>query len=189
MRKTLKIALFSTACLVVAAILVIGVLLLISVDMGRHESLDKDIEAKMAKAGVPGLAVAFLTDGEIGWTGYYGYADKEARRKVTARTLFQMASTSPSPSTRRLFPKSRSPSDNCSRTPPAWPMPRFTRTSTPSTPAAATLRSHSRSSRASTSAPAGVGMTRISTSPESVRGQPSTTAIPATASWATWWNG
>ena len=43
---------------------------------------------------MPGVSVAVLADGEIGWARGYGFADVESRRPVTANTLFQAASVS-----------------------------------------------------------------------------------------------
>jgi len=94
MRKPVKITLLTIAGLVVAVVIALGVLVLISLDLRSRDNLDEEIAAKMAKARIPGLAVAFLEDGEVRWTGYYGFADRDDGRPVTAGTLFQMASVS-----------------------------------------------------------------------------------------------
>ena len=49
---------------------------------------------RMEELGVPGVSVAVLVDGEIGWARGYGFADVESRRPVTTETLFQAASIS-----------------------------------------------------------------------------------------------
>ena len=54
----------------------------------------RSLAARMAELGVPGVSVAVLIDGEIGWARGYGFADVESRRPVTANTLFQAASIS-----------------------------------------------------------------------------------------------
>lgn len=56
--------------------------------------LDRFLERKMAKARVPGMAVAVLVDGELAWTQGYGWADIENRVPVTPDTLFLIASIS-----------------------------------------------------------------------------------------------
>jgi CubicO group peptidase (beta-lactamase class C family) len=94
MRKKLKIVLLSVAGLVAAAVIAVGVWVLVSIDFRNRDDLDEEIAAKMARARVPGLAVAFLKDGDVGWTGYYGFANVEENRAVTGDTLFQMASVS-----------------------------------------------------------------------------------------------
>lgn len=52
------------------------------------------VDWQMRAGGVPGLAAAILVDGEVAWTGTYGFADIEARRPVTEDTLFSVASVS-----------------------------------------------------------------------------------------------
>ncbi len=54
----------------------------------------RSLATRMAELGVPGVSVAVLIDGEIGWARGYGFADVESRRPVTANTLFQAASIS-----------------------------------------------------------------------------------------------
>lgn len=49
---------------------------------------------RMDELGVPGVSIAVLVDGEIGWARGYGFADLESRRPVTTNTLFQAASVS-----------------------------------------------------------------------------------------------
>lgn len=58
------------------------------------EDLDGFIEWQMAQGGVPGLAAAILRDGEVVWTGLYGWADVESETPVSERTLFQVGSIS-----------------------------------------------------------------------------------------------
>jgi CubicO group peptidase (beta-lactamase class C family) len=94
MKKPVKITLLSIAGLVVAAVIALGILVLVSLDLRSRDNLDEEIAAKMARARIPGLAVAFLKDGVVDWTGYYGFANIEEKRPVTSETLFQMASVS-----------------------------------------------------------------------------------------------
>lgn len=54
----------------------------------------RSLTTRMAELGVPGVSVAVLIDGEIGWARGYGLADVESRRPVTGNTLFQAASIS-----------------------------------------------------------------------------------------------
>ena len=54
----------------------------------------RSLADRMDELGVPGVSVAVLADGEIGWARGYGFADVESRRPVTANTLFQAASVS-----------------------------------------------------------------------------------------------
>lgn len=56
--------------------------------------LRRALATRMAELGVPGVSVAVLIDGEIGWARGYGFADVESRRPVTGNTLFQAASIS-----------------------------------------------------------------------------------------------
>ena len=49
---------------------------------------------RMEELGVPGVSVAVLVGGEIGWARGYGFADIESKRPVTTNTLFQAASIS-----------------------------------------------------------------------------------------------
>jgi CubicO group peptidase (beta-lactamase class C family) len=63
-------------------------------DAGPPSELDPFVEHHMAAGGIPGLAAAIVRDGEIAWTGTYGYADVESARPVDAHTLFIVASIS-----------------------------------------------------------------------------------------------
>ena len=54
----------------------------------------RSLADRMDELGVPGVSVAVLADGEVGWARGYGFADVEWRRPVTANTLFQAASVS-----------------------------------------------------------------------------------------------
>lgn len=54
----------------------------------------RSLAARMDELGVPGVSVAVLADGEIGWKRGYGFADVESRSPVTVNTLFQAASIS-----------------------------------------------------------------------------------------------
>jgi CubicO group peptidase (beta-lactamase class C family) len=58
------------------------------------ESLKTQVPRLLEAAGVPGLALAILADGEVRWTGGFGVADTSAKpaRPVTASTVFEAAS-------------------------------------------------------------------------------------------------
>ena len=55
-------------------------------------SLDAFVTAQMTAAGIPGLAVGYARDGEVRIARGYGYADIASRRRVTADTMFHIAS-------------------------------------------------------------------------------------------------
>ena len=61
-----------------------------------NTSLDIDslINITMATYHLPGLSACIVRDGEIIWTGAYGYADIQNSRSVTGSTLFSIASLS-----------------------------------------------------------------------------------------------
>ncbi|MFC4874366.1 serine hydrolase [Negadavirga shengliensis] len=52
------------------------------------------IEARMAHYGVPGVSIAVIADNKIEWSKSYGVMDKESKKRVTNRTLFQAGSIS-----------------------------------------------------------------------------------------------
>lgn len=56
--------------------------------------LDAFVPSRRQRAGVPGVAVAVVRDGEIVFVRGYGVADLLTRRPVTPRTVFEVASHS-----------------------------------------------------------------------------------------------
>ncbi|CAN5843967.1 serine hydrolase domain-containing protein [soil metagenome] len=56
------------------------------------ENLDAFIATQMTAAGIPGLAVGYAKDGEVRMARGYGFADLATRRRVTADTMFHIAS-------------------------------------------------------------------------------------------------
>jgi len=52
------------------------------------------IAQMMARAGVPGISIAVISDFKIAWTRHYGISDTETGTPVTDETLFQAASMS-----------------------------------------------------------------------------------------------
>lgn len=58
------------------------------------ERIDATIEPMLRKARIPGAAIAVVANGEIVFAKGYGYRDLEARRPLTADTLYPIASTS-----------------------------------------------------------------------------------------------
>jgi len=62
-------------------------------DVGANIALlDRWIRSQMEYRGLPGVAVAVVYDQDLVWSGYYGYADLETKKPVTARTVFRIAS-------------------------------------------------------------------------------------------------
>jgi CubicO group peptidase (beta-lactamase class C family) len=68
----------------------------LAADRGRLANLDGFVTDALKEWHVPGLALAVVKDGEVLLTRGYGYRDLEARRPVTPRTLFAIASISKS---------------------------------------------------------------------------------------------
>ncbi len=65
--------------------------------LDAHRTLSADDEffvARMEEARIPGLSAAVVKDGELLWSGAYGWADPAARIPVAEDTLFQLASVS-----------------------------------------------------------------------------------------------
>jgi CubicO group peptidase (beta-lactamase class C family) len=58
------------------------------------KEVDDFLTAKMRAAQAPGMAVAIVKDGRLGWTKGYGLADVEKNVPVTPDTLFMLASIS-----------------------------------------------------------------------------------------------
>jgi len=61
-------------------------------DPGRVKQLSKQILNLMNTAEVPGLSIATIDDGKIGWIGSFGVKDKKTAEKVDAQTVFPAAS-------------------------------------------------------------------------------------------------
>lgn len=53
-----------------------------------------EIPGIMERAGIPGLSIAVVEDGEIAWTGAFGVADARSGEPVTEETVFEAASLS-----------------------------------------------------------------------------------------------
>ena len=60
----------------------------------QNAKLDSTIKQQMALYHLPGLAACTITNGNISWSGYYGFQNIELKKPVTKQTLFMMASTS-----------------------------------------------------------------------------------------------
>ena len=60
----------------------------------QPDNLDDYIISKMNYYNIPGLAACIVKDGEIYWTGTYGYANIEDSVEVSDSTLFILASVS-----------------------------------------------------------------------------------------------
>lgn len=57
-----------------------------------HEKLDQFIAEQMVKYHIPGASIAIIKDKQISYTNAYGYADLEAKRKMTTDTYLQACS-------------------------------------------------------------------------------------------------
>lgn len=60
---------------------------------GRTD-LDDDLRTLMRAARVPGLAACIVRDGQVDWTGAYGWANIGRGRRTTIDTIFMLASIS-----------------------------------------------------------------------------------------------
>jgi CubicO group peptidase (beta-lactamase class C family) len=56
------------------------------------EQFESFIQEQITATNLPGLSAAVLKDGEVVWQRAFGYADVEARRPATPRTLYGIAS-------------------------------------------------------------------------------------------------
>jgi CubicO group peptidase (beta-lactamase class C family) len=61
-----------------------------------YTDIARDINAEIASGRLTGVSVALVHDGRIVWEQGFGWADREARRRVTPHTPFSIASTSKS---------------------------------------------------------------------------------------------
>jgi len=59
-----------------------------------EEGVDVFIPRKLEEARVPGMSAAIVKGGKVVFTGAWGYADVEAKKKVTVDTIFLVASVS-----------------------------------------------------------------------------------------------
>lgn len=66
----------------------------LSQDAQRAERLSKIILTLMNTAEVPGLSIATIDDGKIGWVGSFGVKDIKTAQKVDPQTVFPAASLS-----------------------------------------------------------------------------------------------
>lgn len=63
-------------------------------DGGRGEQMSKLILNLMNTAEVPGLSIATIHDGKIGWIGWFGVKDTKTAERVDTQTIFPAASLS-----------------------------------------------------------------------------------------------
>lgn len=54
--------------------------------------LDDRIPTLLERYDIPGAALALVTDGEVTWSGAYGYADRETERPMTTETVCRLQS-------------------------------------------------------------------------------------------------
>ncbi len=64
------------------------------VQIEGHDYSPRRLADEMERLRVPGISIVFIDKGRIAWTVTRGWADREARRRVNVRTLFQAASMS-----------------------------------------------------------------------------------------------
>src|SRR4051794_3879551 len=63
-------------------------------DVGRAKQFPEQILNLMNTAEVPGLSIATIDDGKIGWIGSFGVKDTKTAERVDAQTVFPAASLS-----------------------------------------------------------------------------------------------
>lgn len=90
MKKMFKIF----AGILAVIVLIIAGMVYIQIDFSNDDDLDVFIETKMKSLTARGMAVVFIKNGQITWSRNYGYADKEASKRVTEKTIFHIASLS-----------------------------------------------------------------------------------------------
>ncbi len=56
--------------------------------------LDPYTKTQLSRAHMPGLSAAIVKNGQIVWTGAYGYSRVNTKEPVTSETLFELASVS-----------------------------------------------------------------------------------------------
>ena len=91
-KKTTIVLVFSV--IVISSIFVTGFLLNPGIAQDDLETLDTNILAVMDGHHIPGVAACAVKNGEVVWTGTYGYADIEQNISVTSDTLFMLGSVS-----------------------------------------------------------------------------------------------
>ena len=60
------------------------------------EYLDEKVPQYANRYDVPGVSIALIVKGNRVWSGYYGFADKEQKIKITGDTIFRTQSISKS---------------------------------------------------------------------------------------------
>ena len=58
--------------------------------------LDQRVPRLMNRYGVPGLSIAIVREGQLAWSGAYGYANLAQRRELTVEAIFRVGSISKS---------------------------------------------------------------------------------------------
>lgn len=76
------------------ALLGLAVAILVQVDLRNQDDLAAFVDAKLARAGAVGAAVAIVAGENVAWSHDFGLADRESARLVTDETLFAVASVS-----------------------------------------------------------------------------------------------
>jgi CubicO group peptidase (beta-lactamase class C family) len=61
--------------------------------------LDGHIPQMLKKYNIPGVSMAIVNQGELVWSGAYGYADLESQRPMTVDTICRVESISKSVTT------------------------------------------------------------------------------------------
>ncbi len=65
-----------------------------AIDTPAEHALDSTLARATDDGGIVGLATAVIVDGQIVWTGAYGFADREAQVPLTTQTVMNLASVS-----------------------------------------------------------------------------------------------
>jgi CubicO group peptidase (beta-lactamase class C family) len=92
-KQILKVLKWVAIIFITVAIVFLG-LLAVNTDFSSADNLGTFIENKIKKAGIAGISVAMIRDGEIASTWQAGFADIENHIPVETDTIFQTASIS-----------------------------------------------------------------------------------------------
>lgn len=73
---------------------IVVILLCPLIAFSQKPNLDAFIKQEMDRLHLPGFEAVAIDNGEIVWTGYYGYQNLEKQIPVTSQSIFEAASTS-----------------------------------------------------------------------------------------------
>ncbi len=92
-KRILNILKWLGIILIATAAIIMG-LLAFNTDFSSPDNLGTFLDTKIKKAGIAGISVAMIRDGDIVSTWQAGYADVANKKPVTDETVFQIASIS-----------------------------------------------------------------------------------------------